>query len=182
MTDTDDARRFPLIPEKGEPGPLSISWPLAEKAYSQYAARYGRNQSLQRLSERGGFYFGEMDEFYPGWRDEADEIALLTARAEKAEAALADAQEEIRRGNDHFIAAVKDRQRVEAEAAALREALKAWMLGVDLSETSSYCEYCETHAEASEDTGQPIAPVRHSVGCPVALSRAALDKEAADAE
>ena len=32
-----------------------IPWWLAEEAYSYYASRFGRGQSLERLAERGGF-------------------------------------------------------------------------------------------------------------------------------
>jgi len=32
-----------------------IPWWLAEEAYAYYSARYGTQQSLERLAERGGF-------------------------------------------------------------------------------------------------------------------------------
>jgi hypothetical protein len=32
-----------------------IPWSAAEIAYAEYALRYGRQQSLERLAERGGF-------------------------------------------------------------------------------------------------------------------------------
>jgi len=76
-----DTRTFPIQTERGAaPHPLRIPWALAERAYSVYAGRYGRNQSLARLGERGGFAPSEMDEFLPGWREEADECAALRAR------------------------------------------------------------------------------------------------------
>ena len=42
---------------------------IAEQAYEVYSARYGRDQSLDRMCERGGFGPGELDDFAPGWRD-----------------------------------------------------------------------------------------------------------------
>jgi hypothetical protein len=78
-------REFPIQTERGAaPHPLLIPWSVAEKAYSVYAARYGRSQSLERLAERGGFGPSEMDEFLPGWRDEVSEITRL--RKELADA------------------------------------------------------------------------------------------------
>lgn len=66
------APRFPIlrglwpVPE----GPTDIPWAVAEKAYEEYARRYGREQSLERLAERGGFDVWEMDDLYPAWRSE----------------------------------------------------------------------------------------------------------------
>ena len=73
-----DARTFPIQAERGAaPHPLRIPWALAERAYSVYVGRYGQGQTLERLAERGGFAPSEMDEFVPGWREEADECAAL---------------------------------------------------------------------------------------------------------
>ena len=36
-------------------GPSIIPWWLAEEAYKYYSERFGKDQSLQRLAERGGF-------------------------------------------------------------------------------------------------------------------------------
>lgn len=69
------SRMFPLQASREvEPHPLSIPWSVAEKAYSAYAAKYGRGQTLERLAERGGFSGGEMDMLYPGWRAECDDV------------------------------------------------------------------------------------------------------------
>lgn len=68
--------------------PLSIPWSVAEMAYGVYAARYGTDQSLQRLAERGGFGVEEMDEFYPPWRDEVSELTTLRANREADLAAI----------------------------------------------------------------------------------------------
>lgn len=62
-------RRFPIMFGRGEDGPVTISWPLAEKAYAAYCALPGcSGQSLERLAERGGFHASEMDELLPSWR------------------------------------------------------------------------------------------------------------------
>lgn len=63
-----------------DPHPTSIPWSVAEKAYGVYSDRYGRDQSLERLAERGGFGAEEMDMFHPGWRDEVSEIVALRER------------------------------------------------------------------------------------------------------
>lgn len=50
--------------------PSSIPMALAEKVYENYAKRFGTQQSLQRLGQRGGFGIEEMDQLYPKWREE----------------------------------------------------------------------------------------------------------------
>jgi hypothetical protein len=45
-----------------------------------YCLKYGRGQDLERLAERGGFYWGELDGLYPQWRDESSEILSLRSR------------------------------------------------------------------------------------------------------
>lgn len=51
-------RPFPM-----ERGP-SIPWKLAEAIYAGYAAQYGTSQSLDRLAERGGFGWPEVEIIY----------------------------------------------------------------------------------------------------------------------
>ena len=86
---TDHARQaaerlFPIIPytsrdkHKG-PHPMRVPWSIAELAYSVYASRYGRSQSLERLAERGGFHAGEMDDLLPDWRERCSAIDAATA-------------------------------------------------------------------------------------------------------
>ena len=72
------SRRFPIQTAFGHGNkpaahPLSVAWCVAEKAYSVYVGRFGRSQSLETLAERGGFSAGEMDMFYPEWRDAESE-------------------------------------------------------------------------------------------------------------
>jgi len=66
-------RRFPLlvIQRDIDSGiPRTIPWALAERAYADYSRRYGTDQSLERLAQRGGFGPKEMDVHVPGWREE----------------------------------------------------------------------------------------------------------------
>lgn len=60
------------------PHPMEIPWSVAQRAYSVYASRYGRDQSCARLAERGGFCPREMDDLLPGWKEEVSEVAMLT--------------------------------------------------------------------------------------------------------
>jgi len=92
----DAARMFPLQTQRDvPPGPVSIPWSVAEKAYGAYAAQYGRSQSLERLAQRGGFGWGEMDTLYPPWRQEVDELVRLRADLAAARA-KADAGEKFK--------------------------------------------------------------------------------------
>lgn len=68
---------------KVKPGPLSVPWPVAEKAWAAYAQQYGTGQSVERLAERGGFDWCEMDMFHPGWREEVDPFRRLEAERDE---------------------------------------------------------------------------------------------------
>lgn len=81
-------REFPLQVTRGLTGPVSIPWAVAEKAWAAYSARYGRDQSVERLAQRGGFSWGEMDELFPGWRDATDAWKKLEAEHQRVLAAL----------------------------------------------------------------------------------------------
>lgn len=71
-------KMFPLqTQQRCPPGPREIPWSVAQKAYGEYSRLYGSSQSLERLAERGGFGWGEMDSLYPAWREEIDEICIL---------------------------------------------------------------------------------------------------------
>jgi hypothetical protein len=81
---SEKTRMFPLQTSRSAPvGPLQIPWSVAEKAYGAYAREYGRGQSLERLAERGGFGWCEMDTLYPAWRDEVNELAALRTERDK---------------------------------------------------------------------------------------------------
>ncbi len=49
--------------------PMTVPWIVGEIAYNDYARRFGRGQSLERLAERAGFCQGEMDDHFPQWRE-----------------------------------------------------------------------------------------------------------------
>lgn len=69
-----------------------IPWSLHLRAWDAYAKLYGRQQSAERLAERGGFGTTELDEFVPGWRDEVSEITSLRAENERLRALLGSAR------------------------------------------------------------------------------------------
>lgn len=48
-------RRFPM-----QDGP-DIDWATAEKIYEIYSFLYGKSQTLERLAERGGFGWAEIE-------------------------------------------------------------------------------------------------------------------------
>lgn len=62
-------RRFPM-----QNGP-SIPWSLAEVIYAGYSALFGSSQSLERLAERGGFGWREVEAIYND-RDKAGRVAM----------------------------------------------------------------------------------------------------------
>lgn len=51
----------------------TIPWSIAEIAYAAYAKKYGRDQSIEEINQRGGFGVCEMDMFYPDWRKAIEE-------------------------------------------------------------------------------------------------------------
>ena len=64
MTD-DDTKPFPIQDEwsattHSRLKSSTIPWWLAEVAYDYYAERFGKEQSLERLAERGGFGWSEI--------------------------------------------------------------------------------------------------------------------------
>ncbi len=62
-------RLFPVTSSKGsEPHPTKIPWEVSDLAYSVYKSRYGNDQSLEKLANRGGFSAREMDSLLPDWR------------------------------------------------------------------------------------------------------------------
>lgn len=95
MTDIETIARermFPLQTSSTVPvGPLSIPWSVAGKAYSAYVLRHGRSQSMERIAERGGFGWCEMDRLYPAWRAEVDEVVRLRSELALTKRKLEDA-------------------------------------------------------------------------------------------
>ncbi|AMV25489.1 hypothetical protein VT84_13910 [Gemmata sp. SH-PL17] len=77
-------RMFPLQTSRTAPaGPRQIPWSVAEVAYGEYTRLYGSSQSLERLAERGGFGWCEMDSLHPKWREEVNEINSLREQVAK---------------------------------------------------------------------------------------------------
>ncbi len=58
-------RRAPVQGYHGE----AIPWRVHRLAWEAYAKKYGKQQSAERIAERGGFGCEEMDMFVPGWRE-----------------------------------------------------------------------------------------------------------------
>lgn len=96
-----DRRLFPIQRSgrtyKGPPWPNRIPWPIAEKAYSVYVTLFGSDQTLERLSQRGGFSPEEMDEFYPSWRDDSEAIRLAQFEIDKLKARVAECEALLKR-------------------------------------------------------------------------------------
>ena len=48
-------------------GPGTIDWAEHELAWSNYARQYGRDQTAQRMADRGGFCYAELTDYlgYP---------------------------------------------------------------------------------------------------------------------
>jgi len=69
-----EQKRFPIIGCSKK----TIPWSIAEKAYKEYVRKYGTDQSLERLAERGGFGEDELNGLlfpiwhgiFPIWKDE----------------------------------------------------------------------------------------------------------------
>lgn len=84
-------KMFPLQTQRDcQPGPRQIPWSVAEIAYGEYSRLYGSSQTLERLAERGGFRWGEMDSLFPGWREKVDEINILRKALQEALFVLGD--------------------------------------------------------------------------------------------
>lgn len=66
-----------------------------------------------------------------------------------------------------------ERDRLRAINAELLTALAGYHAGAEAAMSSSYCEWCDTHAECNED-GVPVDDVRHDQQCPYRLARAAI--------
>lgn len=83
MIPEPEKERFPIQ------GGLTITWEAAERAYENYARRFGREQSLKRMAERGGFGIREYAWLWNGARD--DEKGDLATGLRLSEGTLAQA-------------------------------------------------------------------------------------------
>ena len=75
------ADRFPI-----QGFALGVPWSAAESAYKVYARRYGREQTLERLAERGGFGLYEfaalyLDKSLPFGQQDATRVERLIGQA-----------------------------------------------------------------------------------------------------
>ena len=66
--ETTEERTFPVKDRKARTT-THVSWEIAEAAYAAYVDRYGKVQTLERITARGGFYAEEMDNLLPDWRE-----------------------------------------------------------------------------------------------------------------
>lgn len=166
-----EARWFPIMVGRSDkPSPLRCPWSVAEKAYSAYAAQYGSKQSLERLAERGGFYAGEMDDLYPKWREETEEIphllAKLRAAREEIDIAVrrvAATEHDASIWADKFRYAQQDKEAAESRASSLaqeNERLRAAMtakLAADeaaaLSDAGAHIRWLRVQDEAERAEG-----------------------------
>jgi len=81
-----EQKTFPISPGAYPgiiPHPTRIPWEIADLAYSVYCSRYGRDQTLERIAERGGFGVGEMDIFLPDWRERCSKMMELQAERDR---------------------------------------------------------------------------------------------------
>lgn len=57
--------------------PRSIDWETAERIYAIYSALYGTDQSLERLAERGGFGWSEVDHIAKRYEERFGKTRLI---------------------------------------------------------------------------------------------------------
>lgn len=100
--DATKLRRAPVQPSRGVPFPTSVAWHFHERAWSQYAACFGRSQSAERIAERGGFSAMELVMFMlgkdPGSGRPTDaEIAAVRAEVEAYDSELTAARADVDR-------------------------------------------------------------------------------------
>lgn len=94
--------------------PQGIPWSLHLEAYAAYSKKWAPQPALVDLEGRncrGGFSVGELDEFIPGWRERASELAAVKAEVERLKTNAA--------------AAVNEYAQLEAERDQLRSQLEA---------------------------------------------------------
>jgi hypothetical protein len=63
-----------------------VHWYIGQRAWEKYATKHGREQSCERIVQRGGLSCREMDIFSPGWREEDAGIKKAEANAAEFEA------------------------------------------------------------------------------------------------
>lgn len=93
MTVMVEPRRAPVQSERNRPAG-TVLWEEHEKAWRAYSVRYGKDQSAERIAERGGFGYDEITKLlkHPPLTWESHERSLnIEAREQQArrEGALA---------------------------------------------------------------------------------------------
>lgn len=169
-----DERMFPIQAQRGAaPHPTKIPWSVAELAYSVYSAEYGREQSLERLAERGGFGPGEMDMFLPDWRDRCSEVAALRKRVEELNRSNAAHRREHHAALDR----AEKAERIKTEACDC-EAKAGRKKSGQGSYKRFYCEGClaaaldEARAEGRAEALGDAIPLKDLMAEALAVARA----------
>jgi hypothetical protein len=166
-----DAKVFPLQVDRTPTKPQfrSIPWSVAEKAYAVYSRNYGTGQSLERMAQRGGFSNGEMDIYYPAWRDDVDELAKLRAAAATLEARAVAAEVALR--------ALDSPELRDFAAGAVREAAhqrKRWGSDHDAGKTPAdwfwLIGYLAGKALHAHSEGRADKALHHTITAAAALA------------
>lgn len=179
--------RPPVQPSRGVPFPISVAWHFHERAWSQYAAFFGRSESAQQIAERGGFSAMELvmlllakNPARASERPTDAEIAAVRAEieaydselaAERARAASAEAERDELRAQ--YLCAECQHNRARADAAEA-EAAKLRAEGAELREAARVVLIYDRDRDLVCLNGAPIEPGSG----PFARLRAALEAEA----
>jgi hypothetical protein len=86
--DLDDNRPFLIQAENANGKACVIPWWLAEIAYGYYAERYGTDQSLERLNDRGGFGRKELVDFIRQLKFKLSDKEMKILKNEPAKSAI----------------------------------------------------------------------------------------------
>ena len=118
MADTVPEPERKMAPVQG--WPQGIPWSLHLEAYAAYCKKWSPQKALIEGWCRGGFHVDELDEFIPGWRERASEIASLRTQLEQSAADNAALREII---STHARIALEQDARVKVLEDALRAIL-----------------------------------------------------------
>ncbi|KKL16599.1 hypothetical protein LCGC14_2493940 [marine sediment metagenome] len=132
LTESSDIRWFPVIVDRmARPRNNKIPWKLAEVVYAGYSQRYGTDQSLERIAERGGFGILEIaDHLEDTIADLETKNTRLQARVEELERWLSSipssSRQAITERDDHKALAERRGEALRRIAAAPS---LAWQVG-----------------------------------------------------
>jgi len=119
-----------------------IPWSLHVRAWNAYSAKYGKQQSAERIAERGGFSASELDIFVPGWR-RYDVSEITKARISEVEAE----RDTLAAGYDRLMGVIYD----ELSYAEIYQALKTSEARVKELENTTHCPNCGPDVRLDED-------------------------------